>query len=368
MPWVHPWIFRLFTGANSLEAKEYARARKNLKSVGVKTPLTLGLDTSLAQVGLSLAKRNLDPYATKSEYFEKNPRRNDLEKYPADSKPAVWWNLKYKTRWLSDGSIVSGNPIFTNFLWNEIGRGTDLKELEGWLKSNKQTVMELTASVFATKSPHWTDFFKPETISIEKARKGEKIFKQTCQKCHGQYVKNWDDSSLSYQEQLKTKTVIYHKKTPVKNVGTDPYRWQGMQYFAGRLNDLSISKWMKTVVEPQEGYVPPPLVGVWMRYPYFHNGSVPNLCSLFMAPKLRPRVFWQGPANNPDVDFTKECVGYPIGDDIPRSWKKNSEIKVDTTRKGLSPEGNYKMFLTEEGKEKYSWEQKLQLIEFLKTL
>ena len=204
MPWVHPWIFRLFTGANSLEAKEYARA-KEPKVCRVKTPLTLGLDTSLAQVGLSLAKRNLDPYATKSEYFEKNPRRNDLEKYPADSKPAVWWNLKYKTRWLSDGSIVSGNPIFTNFLWNEIGRGTDLKELEGWLKSNKQTVMELTASVFATKSPHWTDFFKPETISIEKARKGEKIFKQTCQKCHGQYVKNWDDSSLVLKNNLKQK-------------------------------------------------------------------------------------------------------------------------------------------------------------------
>ena len=81
MPWSTHGSFGCSLG-QPLEAKEYARARKNLKSVGVKTPLTLGLDTSLAQVGLSLAKRNLDPYATKSEYFEKNPRRNDLKKYP----------------------------------------------------------------------------------------------------------------------------------------------------------------------------------------------------------------------------------------------------------------------------------------------
>ena len=78
--------------------------------------------------------------------------------------------LKYKTRWLSDGSIVSGNPIFTNFLWNEIGRGVDLQELEQWLKNNKKIVMELTTAVFATESPRWTDFFHADTINIVKAK------------------------------------------------------------------------------------------------------------------------------------------------------------------------------------------------------
>jgi len=48
----------------------------------------------------------------------------------ADSKPAVWWGLKYKNRWLSDGSVVSGNPIFTNIIWNELVTLNDLTDLK----------------------------------------------------------------------------------------------------------------------------------------------------------------------------------------------------------------------------------------------
>ena len=50
---------------------------------------------------------------------------------------------------------------------------------------------------------------------------------------------------------------------------------------------------MNTVVEPQEGYVPPPLVGIWMRYPYFHNGSAPTLCDVVTRPSQREKVFYQ---------------------------------------------------------------------------
>ena len=50
-------------------------------------------------------------------------------------------------RWLLDGSVVSGNPVYTNLIWNEIGRGTDLKELEAWLDKNQKTVDEITAAV-----------------------------------------------------------------------------------------------------------------------------------------------------------------------------------------------------------------------------
>ena len=128
--------------------------------------------------------------------------------------------------------------------------------------------------------------------------------------------------------------MIYHESTQVKDVGTDPGRFEGMKYFADDLNRLAISKWMKTKVVPQEGYVPNPLVGIWARYPYLHNNSIPNLCDLMTPPEKRTKVFYQGPSANAATDFDSDCLGYPVGDKIPKPWK-TAERKFDVTREGL---------------------------------
>lgn len=372
LPLLPSSLFQTFTGATDQERRFFERTQRNMRAVGVKRPQVLGLDTSLSQVALSLARRNQDPYATKSRFREMFPRSNPLENFVSDSKPAVWWNLKYKTRWLSDGSIVQGNPILTNFLWNELGRGTNLRELENWMRNNRQTIKELTVAAFATKAPVWSDFFDPyQSIDFESAQRGEIIFNESCMKCHGQYEKNWslpEAKTMTLAEKLETYRVSYHEQTPVINVGTDPQRHQGMVYFAEDLNQLAISKWMDTVVEPQEGYVPPPLVGIWSRYPYFHNNSIPNLCALVTPPHLRPKIFVQGPSDDAETDFSKDCVGYPESEDIPAHWWTMTGAIFNATRPGLSNRGHYSMFLDEDGEELYSWEQKMDLIEFLKTL
>ena len=123
-------------------------------------------------MGLSLSKRAEDELTTRDPKVAQNPRYNPLEHHSVDSKPSVWWNLKYKTRWLSDGSVVSGNPIFTNILWNEIGRGSDLEKIDDWLDDNK-TVEDLTAFVFATEAPQYTDFF--DDVNVQKAEKEDSI-------------------------------------------------------------------------------------------------------------------------------------------------------------------------------------------------
>src|SRR5207253_8181529 len=136
------------TNATNGETQMMRQLKENMKSVGLKKPLTLGLDTSLAQVSLSLNHRNRDAYASFSSFYAANPRPDPvLDSSPADSKPAVWWNLKYKNRWLSDGSVVSGNPILTNILWNEIGRGANLTKLESWLQQNEKVLQEITTAV-----------------------------------------------------------------------------------------------------------------------------------------------------------------------------------------------------------------------------
>mgnify|MGYP002623443798 FL=1 len=146
-------------------------------------------------------------------------------------------------------------------------------------------------------------------------------------------------------------------------------RYQGMQYFAQDLNRLKISKWMKTKVVPQKGYVPPPLVGIWARWPYLHNNSIPSLCALMPNTKDRPENYWAGPAIDENTDYDHECVGYPSEEKVPHAWRENPDYFYDTSKEGLSNQGHfYRIFTHEDGTEKFTQDQKRDLIEFLKTL
>ncbi len=370
-PYINSFIFKDLLKTTEGERLMLLKAKTSTKWVGTKKPKMIGLDTSLAQVALSLAKREKDPYATRTELSAKLPRPNKLSKLVADSKPAVWWNVKYKNRWLSDGSIISGNPVHTNFLWNEIGRGTDLKKLEEWMKTATPQIEALTTAVFATKAPRFEKFFGPDSISLESARRGQKHFVQSCQKCHGIYEKGWDlpdAKQLSNIELIQNIKITYHKKTPVINVGTDPGRYLGMYEFAADLNRLQISKNLKTIVEPQKGYVPPPLEGIWARWPYFHNNSIPNLCALLTKSADRPKTFTTGAAINKKTDFDLNCVGYPLGEKAPTAWSKNPDYLYDTKKQGLTNTGHDIGIIIKDGKEIFTDEEKKDLIEFLKTL
>lgn len=363
-------LFEKSVNATPAESALYERSRIRSRAVGAKRPSTPGLDTSLAQVALSLARRGQDPYASFDPFFEKHPRKEVLADFVADSKPAVWWSLKYKNRWLSDGSIISGNPISTNILWNEIGRGTDLKELETWMERNVQTIQEITTAVFSTEAPRFTEFFPADSLSLEKAKRGETHFENACAKCHGHYVKNWslpDANTKPLTQLLQTTEVRYPELTLVKNVGTDPQRWQGMKSIESGLNPLAISKKIGIVIRTQKGYVPPPLVGIWSRFPYFHNNSAPSLCAVLTPSAKRPVTYFAGEALDRDRDFDSECVGYPTGDRTPAAWKKSKRF-YDTRRPGLSNSGHDERIFIKDGVEIFTVREKMELIEFLKTL
>jgi hypothetical protein len=169
-------------------------------------------------------------------------------------------------------------------------------------------------------------------------------------------------------ELIQNRKVTYHEKTPVKDVGTDPGRYLGIREFADQLNQLKISKSIGTVVEPQKGYVPPPLDGIWARWPYFHNNSAPSLCAVLTAGAKRPSTYWAGPAKNKKRDFDQRCNGYPSGDEVPESWKSEKEYFYDSRKDGLSNKGHDERIFLKNGQELYNLEQKLELIEFLKTL
>jgi cytochrome c553 len=363
-------LFKYWTGATDAEVALLDQSRRSLAHVAARTPIQLGLDTSLAQVALSLNQREKDGVATTSSWLETFPRSDAyLDDHPADSKPAVWWNVKYKNRWLSDGSVLTGNPIFTNIIWNELGRGVDLKVLETWLAENPKAIRELTTAVFSSEAPKLTDFFPAEKIDLAKAKEGEGLFNQSCAGCHGQYEKGWnaaDAMKLNRSQLVATTLVRPPVKTFVVDVGTDANRRLGMKSLE-QLNDLSISKKNHIVIQAQKGYVPPPLVGIWARWPYFHNNSVPSLCAVLTRGSKRPKVYYAGEANDKERDFDLQCNGYPSGSKVPREWK-SKEYRYDTSREGLSNRGHDEGIFLKDGKEKFTPEQKMAIVQFLQTL
>ncbi|MBM3380883.1 MAG: hypothetical protein FJY29_00370 [Betaproteobacteria bacterium] len=364
-------MFRAATQSSPNETAMYRRLRENAQFIDGRMPLVRGLDTSLAHVALSLARRAPDSIASKDPRSQRNPRDTWLRHQPADSKPAVWWNVKYKNKWLLDGSVVAGNPIFTNILWNEIGRGTELTELSHWLVNNNAVVRDLTAMVFSAQAPEFLDFFPEQHFSLEKVTKGQQLFSENCAFCHGNYIKGFqraDTSGMSKRELLKTVRVEYHTNTPVVNVGTDSLRAEGMISLAEPLNRLDISKRNGILVKVQRGYVPPPLVGIWARWPYLHNNSVPNLCALLTPAAQRPVRWDVGEARSKSSDFDAACNGYPLGEKAPKSWKDNRWGHFDSRREGLSNQGHDEGIIMQNGREKFTSEEKSALIQFLQTL
>lgn len=364
-------LFHFITGATEEERRMYKKTRFALRFVGTKTPAAPGLDTSLAQVAISLARRapaSEDEWATRDRTYSDNPRPEFLETFIADSKPAVWWNLKYKTRWLSDGSLISGNPIYTNLLWNELGRGTDLRELEDWLQNNSDVIEDLTTAVFSTEAPKFTDFFPAERFDLAAARRGQAVYKQHCARCHGMYEKGWDlpeAELLSPEKQLETVSVRYFPRTPSVRVGTDPQRALGMRSLETGLNPLAISRAHSIEVREQHGYVPSPLVGIWARWPYLHNNSVPSLCALLTPGPDRPQTYVAVDAQVRDRDFDSECNGYP---EAPSASAPDRGVIFDTARPGLSRLGHDEGIIVRNGHELLSPEEKQDLIRFLQTL
>lgn len=237
--------------------------------------------------------------------------------------------------------------------------------------------------MFATEAPKWRDFLSESAIHIERAKRGRILFQENCAHCHGTYEKAWSITNPELRENesdpapikraiTDTIRVRYFSQAKIKDVGTDPGRRLGMRALREALNPLEFSKRFGIVIEEQAGYVAPPLEGIWARFPYFHNNSIPNLCALMTPPEQRPEVFYTGEVIDRERDFDQDCVGYPTGSKTPRAWriaKDSRDHRFDTSRPGLSNAGHYeRIFRNPDRSERYTAEQKREMIEFLKTL
>jgi hypothetical protein len=243
----------------------------------------------------------------------------------------AWWLLKKK------------NAMF----YNGFGRGDFGKFL---MLSNILTVKDTAEAREVFK--HFGDVLAyiqsiqppkyPYSIDQENATKGKSIYLTNCSKCHGTY-----GPDSKYPNLLIPESIIQTDSMLFKANHQNPQfiEWFNNSWFAK--GDLPAQ------LVPSNGYVAPPLDGIWATAPYLHNGSIPTLEALLNSP-IRP-TYWKRNFNNPKYNY--QAVGW----DFETLSKPVAKKSYNTKLKGYSNKGHY-------FGDHLSSEERKALIEYLKTL
>lgn len=196
----------------------------------------------------------------------------------------------------------------------------------------------------------------PFEINQKLANAGEALFNTTCARCHGTY------------EHDKLGHPIYKapKWIPHKVVRTDSDRLDGNTDAFNALVDNNPLSNILSRTNHGRGYFAPRLEGVWSRFPYLHNASVPNIKSLLSKPSERPKVFSLKDAGE-EYRFDPKALGLTLPKSkreikkLMRAGARGERNVYDTRRVGHSQQGHD--FYTD-----LAEADKLALIEYLKTL
>ena len=209
----------------------------------------------------------------------------------------------------------------------------------------------------------------PYPIDSALAAQGQPIFEQYCARCHGKphppFRRQPPDSvecSNTARDAECVGTVV-----PIDKIGTDPSRLNSYTWLLA-VNQSTLyagfeKDWGFDPPYPQrfhsfkktDGYANMPLDGIWLRAPYLHNGSVPNLRELLEPSSARTKIFYRGN----DV-FDPQNVGF-IANIAAQGGREF--FRFDTSQRGNGNQGHegtaYGTAL--------SANEKRALLEYLKT-
>jgi hypothetical protein len=243
----------------------------------------------------------------------------------------AWWMLKKK------------NAMF----YNGFGRGDFGRFL---MASNLLTVNDTAESVDV--DGHFNDVLAyinsikpppyPNPVNKILVRQGGILFVQHCSKCHGSYGAGGKYPNLLIPEtEIMTDSLLYKSN------------YQSNQFVEWFNNSWFASGDHPARLEPFDGYIAPPLDGIWITAPYLHNGSVPDLESLLNS-KERP-TYWSRDFDNPEYDYDK------LGWKFTRQDSARGTTVYNTTLPGY---GNYGHRYGDQ----LSNKERKAIIEYLKTL
>lgn len=187
--------------------------------------------------------------------------------------------------------------------------------------------------------------------------RGQALFVKNCAGCHGTYERD----ASGYAVFREPKFIPWHV------VRTDAERLAGITPL---FREVVRTNPLNTLIEQTAhgpGYMAPRLEGVWARFPYLHNGSVPTLEDLLSPVAKRPRLFSLRQAGERErYDAARGGLG------TDRRWNERELARraragdrrvYDVGRLGHSNEGHEFGFYGE-----LTARDRHDLIEYLKTL
>jgi hypothetical protein len=257
---------------------------------------------------------------------------------PTDTPP--WWLLKKKHAMFYNGF---GRGDFGRFLMASnlltVSDSSEAREVDSHFN-------DVLAYIYSIQPPKY-----PRPFNAALARKGGMLFVQNCAKCHGHYGPGGGD----YPNLL----------IPASAIGTDSLlstsNFQSPQFIEWFNKSWFAQGDHPARLEPFDGYIAPPLDGIWITAPYLHNGSVPTLEGVLNS-KARP-AYWSRDFDNPQYDYAE--VG----------WKYEREQgPAAVAAPGGKPRSVYNTDLPGYGNyghrfgDKLTGPERKAVIEYLKTL
>jgi hypothetical protein len=182
----------------------------------------------------------------------------------------------------------------------------------------------------------------PKPIDQPLAQQGKALYITNCSKCHGKYGDKEEYPNLLIpQSVIQTDSLLN-----VSNYQHPEFvKWFNSSWFAQGDHPARL--------QPYNGYIAPPLDGVWITAPYFHNASVPNLEGVLNS-KARPK-YWSRDFENPVYDYDK------LGWKYEEKSKPGGTTVYNTDLRGY---GNYGHYFGD----KLTDQERQAVIEYLKTL
>jgi mono/diheme cytochrome c family protein len=270
---------RMMSTYMKLSPKKYEAAKDF-----IRVYQTIGTELFTEMIGPNPADRlaallaaHRDP-----ETFQWNDKSSvTVPKQVIPSDVPAWWLLKKKNAMFYNGF---GRGDFGKFLMGSTllttGDTNHAKDVDGHMP-------DVLAFIYSVQPPAY-----PLAIDEKLAGEGKIIFEATCSRCHGTYGQDGQYPNLLIPESL---------------IGTDSFLNKSNYQYSDLINWYNKSWFSKgdhpAKLAPFNGYIAPPLDGVWITAPYFHNGSVPTIEAVLNS-KIRPQ-YWTRSFDSTNYDYEK---------------------------------------------------------------
>jgi cytochrome c5 len=226
--------------------------------------------------------------------------------------PNAWWQRKFKTKsyWYLDSSATERGA--KDFAVNFHVPHDDANETYADRTKVIADVLHASTGMLSPPYPRMGE------IDDERVERGRSHYNRACASCHGAVVdaspppadKNGQKWVLTYRTQKDRDGKDERLDCRIHDVGTDPVysdvlkafrplveRMNGVASYygkggAGESHGVNVDDVAFGYNSTDDGYMAPPLVGVWASPPYLHNGSVPTLRDLLGKKGPERPVIW----------------------------------------------------------------------------